>query len=548
MKKLHHLLLTIMLSLVFVSVTTAISPITYEINSDFKICEEELNLTKNSIEVKLQKIIEQRGIPGISLAINKKKKTNNYTAGYADVEGKAEMNDSHRMLLGSTGKSFFAALTLKLVEDGKISLDDKASKYLGNEDWFNKIANHESITIRSLLNHTSGVPEYVYSQTLWLNLKNEPNKKWTVADRMQFIADAPAPFEVGKGWAYADANYIILGAALEKATQKDVYDLVDSYFLKPYGLSDTEPSINQNIKNLAAGYTGNFFANLFGEKVAELSKYNLNPQFEWTGGGFVTNPEDLVTWITKLYNGKVLSKKSTMEMFSPVSRQSGQEDTSGYGLGTEIFETRYGRAYGHTGFMPGFQTFMAYFPDYNTSIAFQINIDPYSSRLKASASTFELIDEILPLIFDKNKVAKKTTILYFVRHAEKADDGTRNPGLTEEGMERAEKLARLMSSKNIDAVYSSPYKRTMLTGEPLAKQIGKRIMTYNPMDATSIFEIIAKNEGKSVLLVGHSNTVPAMLNLLDRNQEYSIIPEEEYDNLFKVEYNANTTKINQDTY
>jgi D-alanyl-D-alanine carboxypeptidase len=531
-----------MLSLAFVSVTKAVN------NPNFTICKEEYNPVETSIEAELQKIIERRGIPGISLTVNKKKKTNNYTAGYADVEDKVEMNQSHRMLLGSVGKSFFAALTLQLAEDGKIGLDDKASKYLGNENWFNKIANHESITIRSLLNHTSGVPEYVYSQTLWQTLKSEPEKKWTAADRMQFIADAPAPFEVGKGWAYADANYIVLGAALEKATKKDVYNLVDNYFFKPFGLSDTEPSVNQNIENLAAGYTGNFFANLFGEKVADLGRYNLNPQFEWTGGGFVTNPEDLATWITKLYNGKVLSKKSTMEMFSPVSRQSGKADSSGYGLGAEIFETRYGRAYGHTGFMPGFQTFMAYFPDYDTSIAFQINIDPYSGRLKASASAFELIDEILPLVFEKNKAAKKTTTLYFVRHAEKADDGTRNPGLTEEGMARAEKLAKLMGSKNIHAVYSSPYKRTILTGEPLAKQIEKELMTYNPMDATSIFEIIAKNEGKSLLIVGHSNTVPAMLNLLGRNQEYEIIPEEEYASLFKVEYNADATKITETKY
>ncbi|WP_299226620.1 serine hydrolase [uncultured Psychroserpens sp.] len=512
---------------------------------------ENINIENNetTIENGLNEIIEERGIPGITLSITVSGKTTTYSSGFADIETQTPMNKTHRMLLGSTGKSIFAALALKLESEGVINLNDKAENYLGHETWFTKIANHENITIRSLLNHTSGVPEYVYTRELWQTIKDQPNKKWTAKDRMSLISDMPSRFNVGEGWSYADANYIILGALIEQVTKKDIYILAKEELLQPHHMVSTDPSTQQRLENLSSGYSGNFFGTLFGEKIATLGLYNLNPQFEWTGGGFITTSEDLSKWIYQLYNNKILTKSNTKAMFhSAINRVTAKEDRFGYSLGTEVFETRYGTAYGHTGFMPGYSTFMAHFPDYDTSIAFQINIDPYSKQLKKSASVFELIDEILPLILKTNKVHKKTTTLYFVRHAEKANDGTRNPGLTNEGKSRSELISKIMGSKNINAVYSTAYKRTTETAQPLAKLIGKNVNFYDPTNTTSILDIIAKNEGQNIVIVGHSNTIPAMLNFLEKSSNYQVIPEAEYDNLFKVMYSSNKTIVSENKY
>lgn len=499
----------------------------------------------DSTQLQLEEIIQKRGIPGISLSVIQDGKQQNFVAGYADVEAKVPMELKHRMFLGSVGKTFFAALTLKLQEEKVINIDEKVSTYLREENWYQKIANHSEITIRQLLSHTSGVPEYVYSQDLWKTMQADSTKVWTVAERMQFIADVPAMMKPNEGWSYADANYIILGAALERVTGEEIYSLVQQHFLNPLQLKETEPSTRQDLQNLTAAYTGNFFGNLFGEKVGRLVHYGMNPQLEWTGGGFVTTAQNLATWIEALYNNQLLSKTSLKEMHSPVNRMTGKVDVSGYGLGLEIFDTRYGKAYGHTGFMPGYTTLTAHLPAQNLSIAFQLNADPYSSKLKQSLSLFALLDEVLPLFV--NQVPTHEVELILVRHAEKAKDGTRNPDLTKAGRERAERLKELLKKEGVATIYSTSYKRTMQTAQPLADFLQQEIQGYNAREVTSLFEMMAKNQSEKILIVGHSNTVPAMLTLLD-GQAREWIAEQEYDNIYRLKVKGEMVEVIEEKF
>ncbi|GAB5553033.1 MAG: hypothetical protein Sapg2KO_26240 [Saprospiraceae bacterium] len=493
--------------------------------------------------------MDQQGIPGLSLTVIQQDQEDQYAIGWADVEQQVALTPQHRMFSGSIGKTYFAAQIMLLAAEGKVDLEAKASEYLGHEKWFKALPNASEMTIRSLLNHTSGVPEYVYDQNLWKTVKAQPTKVWTAAERLAYISDQKAHFPTGKGWSYADANFIILGAVVEKITGEKIYDLVQQNILDPLQLRQTEPSIQAQIANLTAAYTGNMFGQIFGEKVSNLGQYGFNPQLEWTGGGFVTNSTDLARWVKGLYTSDLLDPSSKKAVYSPVNRQTGLPNlATGYGLGAEIFATSYGVAYGHSGFMPGFLSVMAYLPDYEMAVALQVNTDPYSSLVKQRIDVFNLLEEVLPFYINKNVAYAKKTKIYFVRHAEKADDGTRDPDLNAKGKARAENLAKVLADAGIDAIYSTPYKRTMQTGQPLADALQLEIQSYNPSSNTVIFDIIANNPGATILVVGHSNTTPALINQLVKKDQLPQLKESEYGDLFKVTYKKGKGKLKRKQY
>lgn len=128
--------------------------------------------------------------------------------------------------------------------------------------------------------------------------------------------------------------------------------------------------------------------------------------------------------------------------------------------------------------------------------------------------------------------AQETTTLYLIRHAEKAD-ATKDTELSESGKARAKKWRAFFSDKNIAAIYTTPYKRTIATATPLAEKLGLNINSYNPsqLDLKSVAEM---HRGKSVLIVGHSNTLPNHVNKLLNENKYDEIDESEFGTLYIV--------------
>lgn len=130
---------------------------------------------------------------------------------------------------------------------------------------------------------------------------------------------------------------------------------------------------------------------------------------------------------------------------------------------------------------------------------------------------------------------KEITTFIMVRHAEKASDGSKNPPLTALGKNRAQALAKLFSSSTIDAAFSTNYTRTLETARPLAEQNKLEVQLYEAhKEATLLEELKKKYAGKTVLLVGHSNTIPAAVNLLLGEERQQQLQEEEYNKVFVV--------------
>jgi D-alanyl-D-alanine carboxypeptidase len=292
--------------------------------------------------------------------------------GFSDRDAKTPMKPTDRMLAGSTGKTFAAATALQLVKSGKIGLDDKVEKYLGKEPWFARLPNAKDITVRQLMNHTSGLVRYEFKDQFTKDLTANPDKFWKPAELIAYLLDEKPPFEAGKGWDYSDTNYIVLGMIIEKVTGNKFYDEANKHLVKPLKLKNTVPQDGPRIAGLIQGYAGP--NNPFGGKDAMITngKFAINPQFEWTGGGWASNSEDLARWAKMMYEGKAFDASLLPQMLDGVAAPMLGKDAK-YGLCVIIRQTPAGTSYGHSGFFPGYMTDMMYFPDKKIAVAVQVN-------------------------------------------------------------------------------------------------------------------------------------------------------------------------------
>jgi D-alanyl-D-alanine carboxypeptidase len=292
--------------------------------------------------------------------------------GVSDQTAKTPMKPNDRMLAGSTGKTFAAAVAMQLVSERKIALDDKIEKYLGRETWFARLPNAKDITIRQLMNHTSGLIRYEFKDTFVKDLTANPDRVWRPEELIAYLFDEKAPFEAGKGWDYSDTNYIVLGMIMEKVTGKKFYAEAVKRVIKPRKLSNTIAQDRRELKGLIQGYAG--ADNPFGGKDAmiENGKFIFNPQFEWTGGGWVSTSEDLARWAKMIYEGKAYDPSLLPQVLDGVTAPMLGRETK-YGLCTIIRKTTAGTSYGHSGFFPGYLTDMMYFPEQKISVAVQVN-------------------------------------------------------------------------------------------------------------------------------------------------------------------------------
>ena len=331
------------------------------------------NVLKKEIQSKLDEWHKAGKFPGATVGVALADgESFGLAVGYSDRDSKTPMKPTDRMLAGSTGKTFAAATAMQLVKEGKIGLDDKIEKYFGKEPWFNRLPNAKDITVRMLMNHTSGLVRYEFKKEFTDYLTANPMKVWTPEERLAYLFDSKAAFEAGKGWDYSDTNYIVLGMIIEKVTGKVFYDEVRKRFTKKFKLDDTIAQEGPVMKGVVQGYAGP--NNPFGGKDAmiENGKFVVNPQLEWTGGGWASTGHDLARWAKIIYEGKAYDASLLPQVLNGVAAPMLGRETK-YGLATIIRNTPAGVSYGHSGFFPGYVTDMMYFPDQKIAIAVQVN-------------------------------------------------------------------------------------------------------------------------------------------------------------------------------
>lgn len=294
---------------------------------------------KEGIEVLLKEHLLFTNGAGIAVGIEdaRRNKVVTAAAGRSDREEGTALAVDLLFRVASITKMFVATAVLRLTEQEKITLDDKLDK------WYPDYPEADRITVRMLLNHTSGISDYAVS--------GSPEEIIAVS------ADMPRYFEPGAGWAYSNTNYILLGRIIERVAEETLADFLRREIFEEADLPVT--SLEQDEGLLGTLAVGHLYED------DALTTYTAdNPA--WSDGGIVSSVADLAHFATRLFGGWLLSTAMLDHMLTFVS--------SGYGLGVMRYENAtVGDGYGHNGSLINFNGQLIYFPSIKTAVAIQAN-------------------------------------------------------------------------------------------------------------------------------------------------------------------------------
>jgi D-alanyl-D-alanine carboxypeptidase len=336
--------------------------------------DEELNLPEPSFTDELQEAIDQvlSAYPDHNLGISAAVIVPGHRT-WIGVNGYSHQSVpiTIDMLfnVGSIQKNFESALVLKLVEDGKLSLDDPISKYLPaypNVD--------RNITVRQLLNHTSGVFNvFEHPNFPWVGTDVDYAKSWKENEVFNtFVLDPYGP--PGYAQHYSSTNYLLITMIIEKVTGSTVPDEIENYFLKPMNLEHTYVSMGEHPPALYA--VAHPWADI--DRDGDLDDLHGIPQ-TWIASlshpVMFSTPKDLVRWVYALYHeSTVLNPDSLAEMLAYPEVTLRDPEGNIYGLGVVDYSDRLGtHVFGHLGSSLGYSAAALYLPEYGTSVAWLIN-------------------------------------------------------------------------------------------------------------------------------------------------------------------------------
>ena len=264
--------------------------------------------------------------------------------------------------IGSITKQFTSAAIMKLVEQGRVKLDDDLSKYVPQFPLQGK-----KVSIRQLLNHTSGIHSYT-SSPAWQKTWSEALSPDAI---VKFVAADTFDFAPGTAYRYNNTGYVLLGMVIEKASGQKYANYLDAQFFKPLGLRQTSycPSKTSD-PAFALGYSK-------GPTHTVRAQF-LDLSHPFSAGALCSTVGDLVKWQRALDGGKVVSPASYALMSTADSLNSGRKINYGFGLVPGVFNGH--KTVSHTGGIPGFATAATYVPDDSLSIVVFTNFDGESPQ------------------------------------------------------------------------------------------------------------------------------------------------------------------------
>jgi len=332
------------------------------------------------------------GLPGAIMLLRDKDGLWVGAEGYADVGNQVEMQVCHQHLIASITKPFTAAVIFKLVEEGVLSLDQKATDWL-DPDFTKRLANIDEATISHMLAHTSGIPDYLDPLAYDLAVFNQPYAKWEQEAMMKFAFGKKANNAVGEAYYYSNSNYTLLGMIIEAATAKPLSEAYKTYIFDPLGLEGSYFGVDPAIP---AG-TVKGYLDLYGNGDIMQTEPLYENDLRTGDGGMSATAHDLMIFIEKLMDGELVNEKSLEIMtdwFAVYGPEYGEYDQPKNGYGLEYFKTPAGDAIGHTGGIYGFSSVLHYFPE--TDVTFVLLINGVGG--KVSEIDFELTMDAFDLI------------------------------------------------------------------------------------------------------------------------------------------------------
>ncbi|MGY1776182.1 serine hydrolase domain-containing protein [Geodermatophilus sp. SYSU D00804] len=292
------------------------------------------------------------------------------TMGTGTWHGTEPVSLADHVRIGSNTKTWTATVVLQLVDEGRIGLDDPVSRYRPD------VPDGEDITIAQLLDMTSGLANYTTDLTLNEQMDSNPGRVWDPEELLAIGLAEPPAFPPGEGFLYSNTNTVLLGLIIEQLTGVPVEQAFQDRIFDPLGLDETsfpartdasipEPhprmyTFGTNVETIdslvlppevqAAATAGT---------LEPMDVTDTNPSWGWTAGAGISTAEDLADYVEELVDGCLLSPRLQQERIASVQPVDPDDPASpGYGLGL----ARFGPVYGHTGELPGTNSFMGHDP------------------------------------------------------------------------------------------------------------------------------------------------------------------------------------------
>lgn len=307
---------------------------------------------------------QENQIPAVALVIKiPDKDPTYYLNGTSTLNGKIKITDKNLFGIGSVTKTFVAATILQLQEAHQINLDDSISKYFPEYPRWGKI------TIRQLLNMTSGIPNFTRTEIFRKLIENEPTTYHSPSFFVNLAYKQKDEFMPGKGWYYSNTNYYLLGMIIEKITKQNLSHEFQKRFFKPLHLSNTYYSIDAYPTSIYRQQAHAYLNN------ADVTKEN--PSYYGSAGCMLMNTKDLLIWTQALFTpGKVLSQQSLNELMKThaVPPSPPKPNGSRYGLGIYSLDIPgYGLVWWYTGVINGYSSVFMWIPKKQIIVAAQID-------------------------------------------------------------------------------------------------------------------------------------------------------------------------------
>ena len=296
-------------------------------------------------KAKLQLVLDQlvaAGAPGVIALVREGDRTIRLTSGYANLKTKRPMRADDRFRVGSATKPFVATVVLQLVGERKLMLGDTVERWLPK-----LVPNGRAITVRQLLNHTSGLFDYAEDpRVLGPKMSRIPTRVWTPRELVAMATSQAPLFPPGARWAYSNTNYFLLGLIVEAATGQPLEAQLRKRIFAPLHLRgtsfDTKPRI--------AGRYAHGYESVAGSGLRDVG--SISPSIYWAAGAVVSTADDLARFFRELLRGRLLRPELLRAMRTTVAVTPDQQ----YGLGLYRNRAPCGGSpfWGHGGGAPGY--------------------------------------------------------------------------------------------------------------------------------------------------------------------------------------------------
>ncbi|MEN0051409.1 MAG: serine hydrolase domain-containing protein [Bacteroidota bacterium] len=345
-------------------------------------------------ESAMRKVLEIT--PGVQIAV--RSEDGNLwlgSQGFADIANQAPFENCTQTMVGSVSKIYTAVATLQLQDDGILSIEDPISDWISPE-MVQEIENADQVSIKQLLNHTSGIRDYLAAEH-FVNSLNTPYFKLSPEEKMEYIYGRSAELPPNTRYSYSNSNYVLLGLIVEKARNMPFEQVIEEYISTPLGLKMTvmgtteEPIPVTCARPYLALNNGNYF-DVYQFGVADAA----------TGdGGIATNMYETLTFIEAIFDNTLVSENTLALMLSETAEDSNRRlysETNVYGLGLRQHNTENGLLVGHSGSTSAYRADLYHFPERGVTFAIAFNGD--TEQDKEYIESLDLILELIDIAFE----------------------------------------------------------------------------------------------------------------------------------------------------